>query len=48
LIFEQLLWEFIVPILIPVSIISAYLGLLIWKKLCEHSKLTNMFKVVVE
>jgi hypothetical protein len=48
LIFEQLLWKFIVPILIPVSIISAYLGLLIWKKLCEHSKLTNMFKVVVE
>ena len=48
LILEQLLWKFVVPILIPVSIVSAYLGLLIWKKLYEHSKLTNMFKVVVE
>ena len=48
MIFEQLLWKFILPILVPVSFVSAYLGLLIWKKLCEHSKLTNMFKVVVE
>lgn len=48
LILEQLLWKFVVPILIPVSILSAYFGLLIWKKLYEHSKLTNMFKVVVE
>jgi hypothetical protein len=36
------------PILVPVSLVSAYLGLLIWKKLCEHTKLTNMFKFVVE
>lgn len=48
MIFEQLLWKFILPILMPVSFMSAYLGLLIWKKLCEHSKFTNMFKVVVE
>ena len=48
LIFEQLLWKFIVPILIPVSFASAYLGLLIWKKMNERSKLTNIFKVVVE
>jgi hypothetical protein len=48
LIFEQLLWKFILPILVPVSLVSAYLGLLIWKKLCEHTKLTNMFKFVVE
>jgi len=48
LIFEQLLLKFIVPILMPVSFVSAYLGLLIWKKLYEHSKLTKLFKVVVE
>jgi len=48
LIFEQLLWKFIVPILMPVSFVSAYLGLLIWRKMYEHSKFTNMFKVVVE
>jgi hypothetical protein len=48
MIFEQLLWTFILPILMPVSLVSAFLGLLIWKKLCEHSKLTNVFKFVVE
>jgi len=48
LIFEQLLWNFIVPILMPVSFVSAYLGLLIWKKLYDQSRLTNMFKVIVE
>lgn len=48
LIFEQLLWKFIVPILMPVSFMSAFLGLLIWKKLCERSKLSNIFKVVVK
>jgi hypothetical protein len=48
LIFEQLLWKFIVPILMPVSFMSAFLGLLIWKKLYERSKLSNKFKVVVE
>jgi hypothetical protein len=48
LIFEQLLWKFIVPILMPVSFMSAFLGLLIWKKLFERSKLSNVFKVVVE
>jgi hypothetical protein len=48
LIFEQLLWKFIVPILMPVSFMSAFLGLLIWKKLYERSKLSNIFKVVVE
>lgn len=48
LIFEHLLWKFIVPILMPVSFVSAYLGLLIWRKMYEHSKFTNMFKVVVE
>lgn len=48
LIFEQLLWKFIVPILMPVSFVSAYLGLLIWKKLYEQSRLTNLFKVIVE
>ena len=48
LIFEQLLWKFIVPILMPVSFMSAFLGLLIWKKLYERSKLSNLFKVVVE
>lgn len=46
LIFEQLLWSFIVPVLMPVSFMSAYLGLLIWKKFYEHSKLTKKFKVV--
>lgn len=46
LIFEQLLWSFIVPVLMPVSIMAAYLGLLIWKKFYEHSKLTKKFKVV--
>jgi hypothetical protein len=46
LIFEQLLWTFIVPVLMPVSFMSAYLGLLIWKKFYEHSKLTKKFKVV--
>jgi hypothetical protein len=48
LIFEQLLWKFIVPILMPVSFMSAFLGLLIWKKLYERSKLSNIFKVVVK
>lgn len=48
MILEQLLWKFILPILVPVSFVSAYLGLLIWKKLWEHPKLTNKFKVVVE
>ena len=48
LIFEQLLWNFIVPILMPVSFVSAYFGLLIWKKLYDQSRLTNMFKVIVE
>lgn len=48
LIFEQLLWKFIVPILMPVSFMSAFLGLLIWKKLYERSNLSNIFKVVVE
>ena len=48
LIFEQLLWKFIIPILMPISFISAFLGLLIWKKLYERSKLSNIFKVVVE
>lgn len=46
-IFEQLLWKFILPILMPVSFASAYLGLLIWKKLNDHFRLTNLFKVVV-
>ena len=46
LIFEQLLWNFIVPVLMPVSFMSAYLGLLIWKKFYEHSKLTEKFKIV--
>lgn len=46
LIFEQLLWSFIVPVLMPVSIMAAYLGLLIWKKFYEHSKLTKKFRVV--
>ncbi|HZA70974.1 MAG TPA: hypothetical protein VE548_14855, partial [Nitrososphaeraceae archaeon] len=48
LIFEQLLWKFIVPVLMPVSFMSAFLGLLIWKKLYERFKLSYIFKVVVE
>jgi hypothetical protein len=47
LIFKQLLWNFIVPVLMPISFMSAYLGLLFWKKLYAHSKLTSKFKVVV-
>lgn len=47
LIFEQLLWKFIIPILMPVSFVSGYVGILIWKKSCEYSKLTDMFKVAV-
>lgn len=47
LIFEQLLWKFIIPILMPVSFVSGYVGVLIWKKSCEYSKLTDMFKVAV-
>ena len=47
LIFEQLLWNFSVPVLMPVSFVSAYIGLLIWKKLYERSKLTSIFKVIV-
>ena len=47
LIFEQLLWKFIIPILMPVSFVSGYVGILIWKKSCEYSKFTDMFKVAV-
>jgi hypothetical protein len=47
LIFEQLLWKFIIPVLMPVSFVSAYVGILIWKKSCGYSKLTDMFKVTV-
>ena len=47
LIFEQLLWKFIIPVLMPVSFVSAYVGILIWKKSCGYSKLTDMFKVAV-
>jgi hypothetical protein len=47
IIFEQLLWKFILPVLVPVSLVSAYVGILIWKKLYGHHKLTNMFKIVV-
>lgn len=47
LIFKQLLWKFIIPILMPVSFVSGYVGILIWKKSCEYSKLTDMFKVAV-
>ena len=47
LIFEQLLWKFIIPVLMPVLFVSAYLGILIWKKSCGYSKLTDMFKVTV-
>jgi hypothetical protein len=47
IIFDQLFWKFILPILVPVSLLSAYVGILIWKKLCGYHKLTNMFKIVV-
>ena len=47
IIFEQLLWKFILPILMPVSLISAYMGILIWKKLYGYPKLTKMFRIVV-
>jgi hypothetical protein len=47
IIFEQLLWKFILPVLMPVSFISSLLGILIWKKFYGHQKLINMFKVVV-
>jgi hypothetical protein len=47
IIFEQLLWKFILPILIPVSLVSAYIGILIWKKLYGYPKLTKMFRIVV-
>ena len=47
IIFEQLLWKFILPILMPVSLVSAYTGIIIWKKLYGYPKLTNMFRVVV-
>ncbi|HEX7817893.1 MAG TPA: hypothetical protein VF419_00810 [Nitrososphaeraceae archaeon] len=47
LIFDQLLWKFIIPVLMPVSFVSAYVGILIWKKSCGYSKLTDMFKVTV-
>jgi hypothetical protein len=46
-IFEQLLWNFILPVLVPVSLVSAYLGILIWKKLYGYQKLINIFKIVV-
>jgi hypothetical protein len=46
-IFEQLVWKFIIPILVPVSVISACMGILVWKKLYGYPKLTNMFKVLV-
>jgi hypothetical protein len=47
IIFDQLLWEFILPVLVPISLVSAYVGILIWKKLYGYHKLTNMFKIVV-
>jgi hypothetical protein len=47
IIFEQLLWKFTLPILMPVSLISAYMGILIWKKLYGYPKLTKMFRIVV-
>jgi len=47
IIFEQLLWKFILPVLMPVSFISSFLGIYIWKKFYGHQKLINMFKVVV-
>jgi hypothetical protein len=47
LIFEQLLWKFIIPVLMPVSFLSAYVAISIWKKLGGYSKLTDLFKVAV-
>ena len=47
IIFEQLLWKFILPILMPVSLVSAFMGILIWKKLYGYPKLTKMFRIVV-
>jgi hypothetical protein len=47
IIFEQLLWKFILPVLMPVSLVSAYMGILIWKKLYGNPKLTSMFRIVV-
>lgn len=47
-IFERLLWKFIVPVLMPISFISAYIGILAWKELLRHSKLTNMFRIVLD
>jgi hypothetical protein len=46
IIFEQLLWKFILPVLMPVSLISSFLAILIWKKFYGHQKLINVFKVV--
>ncbi len=46
-IFEQLFWNFIIPILMPVSFASAYAGILIWKKFYRWPRLTNVFKLVV-
>ena len=46
IIFEQLLWKFILPVLVPSSFISSVIGIFIWKKLYGHEKLINMFKVV--
>jgi hypothetical protein len=47
-IFEQLFWKFIIPILMPISFASAYLGVLIWKKFYAWSRLTNAFRVVIK
>lgn len=46
IILEQLLWKFILPVLMPVSLISSFLAILIWKKFYGHQKLINVFKVV--
>jgi hypothetical protein len=46
-IFEQLFWNFIIPILMPVSFASAYAGILIWKKFYRWPRLTNVFRLVV-
>jgi hypothetical protein len=46
-IFGQLLWKFIIPVLLPVSFVSAYVGIMIWKKSCAYSKFTDTFKVAV-
>ena len=46
-IFEQLFWKFIIPILMPVSFASAYLGILIWKKFYAWPRLTNAFRIVI-